>query len=368
MRTVLIAATAGALTLAGVGAAQASDDVTVMTRNVFLGADLGPALKATDTASFIKAAGEIFRQLETTNFPKRAKGLAEEVQERKPDLIGLQEAALWRQGPVNLEAITGKPAATKVYQDFLKILLNRINKGKAQYEVVKVQKEFDFEAPADVDDNPKTGLFGADADFRLTMRDVILKRKGAGITTKDLRGGNYRKKNSFTVSIGPVTVTSIRGWLSARVQKKNGPWFTFANTHLEAFDDRTEVPSIRAKQAKEFAKAMAEAKGPLIAVGDFNSRLPGAGARRRAGVRGADGGRLQGHRHDDSVELLHLRLRRPQDRWLHRRLRSPSGSDLHHDPEEGQEAQDLGRGPRAVVRLLALRPRGSGRQVPREVT
>ena len=275
LRSLLTALTAGALALTGAGAAQAADNVTVMTRNVFLGADLGPALKATDTASFIHAAGIIYRQLETTNFRKRAKGLAAEVQQRRPDLIGLQEVALWRRGPVNITAITGKPAASEVYQDFLKILLKKVNAGKAQYEVVKIQKEFDFEAPADVDDNPQTGLLGADADFRLTMRDVILKRKGAGITTKDLRGGHYTKKNSFTVTIGPVTVTSIRGWLSARVQKKNGPWLTFANTHLEAFDDRTQVPSIRALQAREFAKAMGKVKGPLIAVGDYNSDSPG---------------------------------------------------------------------------------------------
>ncbi|MCU0294501.1 MAG: endonuclease/exonuclease/phosphatase family protein [Candidatus Nanopelagicales bacterium] len=275
MRSLLIAATAGALTVTGVGTVHAADNVTVMTRNIFLGADLGPALRATDTNSFIAAAGEIFRQLESTNFPRRAKGLADEIQQRKPDVIGLQEAALWRRGPVNIGAITGKPAATEVYQDFVKILLKRVNKGPAKYEVVKIHNEFDFEAPADIDNDPKTGLLGADADFRLTMRDVILKRSGVGIKTKDVRTGQYTKKNSFSATVGPVTVTSIRGWLSTRVKKKDGPWFTFANTHLEAFDDRTQVPSIRAKQAKEFAKAMAKVKGPLIALGDFNSDSPG---------------------------------------------------------------------------------------------
>ena len=61
----------------------------------------------------------------------------------------------------------------------------------------------------------------------------------------------------------------------ARAKVGDGPWFTFANTHLEAFDDRTVVPSIRALQAKEFAKAMSKVKGPLIALGDFNSDSPG---------------------------------------------------------------------------------------------
>lgn len=277
MRTFLIAATAGALTLTGAASANAADNVTVMTRNVFLGADLGPALRSTSVGDFIKNAGEIYRQLESTNFRKRAKGLADEIQERKPDLVGLQEVALWREGPVNLAAITSqKPTASKVYQDFLKILMKEVNKGPVKYEVVKVQKEFDFEAPTDTDNNLTNGTFGADKDIRLTMRDAILKRSGKRVQVKDQDGARYTTKNSFSVKVaGQVTVTSIRGWLSTRAKVKNGPWFTFANTHLEAFDDRTQVPSIRAKQATEFAKAMSKVKGPLIAVGDFNSDSPG---------------------------------------------------------------------------------------------
>ena len=158
----------------------------------------------------------------------------------------------------------------------MKILLKEVNKGKVKYEIVKIQNEFDFEAPADLDNNLKTGKSGAEANYRLTMRDAILKRKGVGIKTKDLRGKQYTVKNSFTAKVANfVTVTSRRGWLSTRAKVGDGPWFTFANTHLEAFDDRTQVPSIRARQAEEFAKAMAKVKGPLIALGDFNSDFPG---------------------------------------------------------------------------------------------
>lgn len=240
----------------------AADDVTVMTRNVFLGADLGPALRASGTTEFIQAAGQIYHQLEATNFPNRARGLAEEIQARKPDLVGLQEVALWREGPVNLAAVLQqKPTAKKVYQDFLKILLKRVNKGPVKYEVVTVREQFDFEAPTDTDGDATTGTFGADKDMRLTMRDVILKRQGSKVKVKDLRGGRYSQKNSFSVMVaGRVKVTSIRGWVSTRAKVGKGPWFTFANTHLEAFDDRTQVPSIRARQAAEFAKVVGKAK------------------------------------------------------------------------------------------------------------
>ena len=48
----------------------------------------------------------IFRQLEATNFPQRAKGLADEIQARKPDLIGLQDERLIERTAVHF----GQPA------------------------------------------------------------------------------------------------------------------------------------------------------------------------------------------------------------------------------------------------------------------
>ena len=83
----LAAFTAALACLAFAGPAQAKPakhgptgtEVKVMTRNVFLGADLGPALKAGSTSEFIEANGAILRQVEATNFPVRARGLAKEV-------------------------------------------------------------------------------------------------------------------------------------------------------------------------------------------------------------------------------------------------------------------------------------------------
>ncbi|MFN8126259.1 MAG: hypothetical protein U0R64_07115 [Candidatus Nanopelagicales bacterium] len=117
--------------------------VKVMTRNIFLGADLGPAFKATDARSFIEANGEILRQVAATNMPVRSKGLAHEIKKAKPDIVGLQEAALWRTGKVDLNAaLKQKPIATHVYQDFIDLLLKQLNHGRKRYRLGYVTHRF----------------------------------------------------------------------------------------------------------------------------------------------------------------------------------------------------------------------------------
>jgi endonuclease/exonuclease/phosphatase family metal-dependent hydrolase len=262
-----------------------SGEATFMTRNILLGADLGPAFRATSLAQFAAVVGDLLKQVEATNMSVRSKGLAQEIRERKPDVIGLQEVALWRTGPVNVNAaIEQKPTASTVYQDFLKILMHRLNHKHKTYRVVSVANEFDFEAPANTDGNIDTGTLpgtlGAEIDARLTMRDAVLVRRHAGVKVnqRSIATGHYTQANSFTTKIlGLVDVTSVRGWQRMNIKVRNSPWFRYGNTHLEAFDDRTQRPSIRSLQAQEFADVVRvnQHGKDLVASGDFNSDFPG---------------------------------------------------------------------------------------------
>jgi len=281
-----------ALALAPAAGAKPKDNsnksvpVSFMTRNLFLGADLSPALNAPNAQAFIAANGAILREVDRTNFPLRAQGLAQEIMQKKPDLVGLQEGAWWRTadhpGPPHQGDDPNFIATTNKY-DFLQLLLDQLNahtnKHYKGYELAVAGKEFDFEAPADYDNDPSTGLLGGEIQGRLTMRDAILVRKGGAVKVSNPQSGHYQ--NLFTPTISGITVPVTRGWVSLDAKAKKGTGqnqqtvkFHFVNTHLEAFDDETQHPSIRALQAQELLAGPASNRRSII-LGDFNSNVPG---------------------------------------------------------------------------------------------
>jgi hypothetical protein len=56
--------------------------VKVMTRNVYLGADLTPGIEAGTFPELVDAAGEILNEVDANKFQVRAKGLAKEILDR----------------------------------------------------------------------------------------------------------------------------------------------------------------------------------------------------------------------------------------------------------------------------------------------
>ena len=262
--------------------------VNVMTRNLYLGANLAPAIAAKTLPEFIDANGQILNEVTLNDFPTRAKGLAQEILRTEPDLVGLQEVALWRTGPPSLAPILSPagPTATTVRYDYLQLLLDELNgsgngkgngqaTGKSHYEVVVSQNEFDLEAPADengvANDGPGGPLADAEINGRLTMRDVILVRRGSGARTWNEQGGNFA--NPLTIPILGIPLTITRGWTATDAKVRGSHPFRFVNTHLEAFDPAALVPSFRAKQAAELVApgGPATSELPVILVGDLNS-------------------------------------------------------------------------------------------------
>jgi endonuclease/exonuclease/phosphatase family metal-dependent hydrolase len=275
-----VAAIAGVLAAPALAQAKPAT-VKVMTRNLYLGADLTPGVRAGSLQELVDAAGQILNQVDQNDFRVRAKGVAAEILAKKPDLVGLQEGALWRTQPCDKSPLP--PSATTVRYDFLKLLLDQLNKGKKRYTMAVEKPEFDFEVWVNTDGNEQTAgpgcPLGSELNGRLTMRDAILARKGT-VKTSNPKSGTYR--TLLQVRPAGVAIDVTRGWTS--IDAKVGTHKVhFVNTHLEAFDnnasnhtnENTDVGNgqIREAQAEELVKAggPARSKLPVILLGDLNS-------------------------------------------------------------------------------------------------
>ena len=232
-------------------AAPAFSQARVMTRNLYLGADLAPAIAATDFTSFQTAVKAIWTQVHATNFPERAKAIADEIRKEHPYLVGLQEVTLWRTGP-----LLSPSAATDVKFDFLQLLLAELSARGTPYSVESTVTNFDLEVPLVVDL----------VDVRMTDRDVILAR--ADVSSRSMTVFNPQS-STFTaflpINVLGMTLEVRRGWTSVDADIA-GDTFRFINTHLEAF-----APQVRDIQAGELLAGPANTALPVILVGDLNA-------------------------------------------------------------------------------------------------
>ncbi len=326
-------------------------NVTVMSRNIYLGGNIFGPLVAQTPAQFQQLAGVLWAEVQKTDFPTRAKLLAREIKRVKPDLIGLQEVATWRRSP---GAGDGQATpSTQVVYDFLQILRAELKRAGLRYKVGSQQAEADIEAQID-----------AGYDIRLTMHDVILVKQRKGLKVTKRSGKNYAFKLTVPTQGGPLT--SQRGW-TAVDGKLDGKPFRLVNTHLEAALD-----AARDAQAAELVVEHRAAAHQEAAIRHRRHELRSAGTRvDRQRLRhphgGGAGGRLdpaEGQR--SGLHLLPRQL--GPERHDPSRLR-PSHR-LRVRATEAEGAQGLGRRQDArrarPERPLAVRPRRRGGQVQAE--
>ena len=93
-----------------------------MTRNIYLGGNIFHPIGSPDLDTFKQKTSELWAEIQKTDFVgTRAALLAREVKRAKPDLVGLQEVAIWRRSPDGQSDGNATPATQVVY-DFLKTL------------------------------------------------------------------------------------------------------------------------------------------------------------------------------------------------------------------------------------------------------
>ena len=228
--------------------------ITVMTRNLYLGTDLNPIFGAPNQLALFAAVGTGWAQVQANDFPARAQAIADEISSTRPDLIGLQEAMLYRtQTPPDGPAT---PAQTVAY-DFVQLLVDALSQRGLDYTAVSTFTGTDAELPAGV---PPT------MDVRLTDRVVVLARtdeKQGDLVLSNPQSGSYATNITVPTVAGPIALR--RGWASVDVAR-HGRAFRFVTTHLESFSGL-----VRNAQATQLLGGPASTSAPVVLVGDMNS-------------------------------------------------------------------------------------------------
>src|SRR5215204_1633656 len=96
-------------------------DLKVMTRNLYPGTDFDEIFAAGTPEELVAEVAEAYGEMEAGLPAERIAGIADEIQAASPDLVGVQEAALWRIGA----PFDPSPAENVTY-DFLQLLLDEL--------------------------------------------------------------------------------------------------------------------------------------------------------------------------------------------------------------------------------------------------
>ncbi|WP_338932449.1 endonuclease/exonuclease/phosphatase family protein [Streptomyces netropsis] len=264
----LLLLTPGSLTAAS--AAEGHAPLRVITRNLYLGADLAPVLAAGNPQALVAAVTAVYANVQATNFPERAKALADEIADSDPHLVGLQEAVLWRS-----QTPAGPGSATHVEYDFLQILLDKLaSRGRHYAVVASVTVGSDFEAPRSL---PGGGL----QDIRLTDRDVLLARTDLPARVFSVANPQAARFQAHVpicrptfgcVPPGNVPIKVERGWVAADATVR-GHTTRVVTTHLEPVS-----PPVQEAQADELLAGPLNTTLPTVLLGDLNSAAGGVGA------------------------------------------------------------------------------------------
>ena len=241
--------------------AQAKDkrEMVVMTQNLYLGSSLNAALGATTPQEFIIAVATIYGTVLFTDFPARAEAIADQIEAKRPDLIGLQEVSLWT---------TTGPAPPGF--DFLAILQQALDDRGLSYSVAAVSDN------ASIGPVPLAYPLCAVPEplgaclVLLQDRDVILVNDdNLDLSVFNSQSGRYVAQAKVPTPVGLLSFD--RGWASVDGTFE-GKKFRFVNTHLEVEGNA----DVQEDQGREFLVGPAKAGGAVIAVGDFNSAADGS--------------------------------------------------------------------------------------------
>jgi len=241
-----------------------AEEIRVMTRNVYLGAEIQSIASSDTIEEFLAGAQKALEQAAANNFTERAEALAEEIVEKNPHLVGLQEVYNF--------TINGSNGPLP-FHDYLEDLTAALEAQGAEYRVAAVVKNLDITIP--MSEDLSVGVI--DRDVILARSDVnteVVDLSVTGFCRESLDGCNYNVVASAVTPVGPINTE--RGVVAVDAVVENFP-VRFFNTHLENRNvDPTNPlsPFIQAAQAFEligFLSLPTTLNAPVIVAGDINS-------------------------------------------------------------------------------------------------
>lgn len=253
--------------LAPTTAQSADSQVTVLSRNLYLGADVGVALKL--IPDFPAAAQFMWNQVKANDFSQRAPKLAQEAISNNVDVIGIQEATTW---------YCKKNAWSKKVEvlNFTKQFLAATKAQGSEYVLAQFEGKKAFNPGYSIAavpfltmvNDPSTfqPLFGQDkAACGFVIGDALAIKKD--LADKVIKVGTTEYVDTY--SIVPTLMTIYRGYTWADINIGDQP-VRFITTHLESIWDEGKVPNA-AKQARQLVKDLEGITMPVVIIGDFNS-------------------------------------------------------------------------------------------------
>ncbi len=240
-------------------------DLDVMTVNLYVGGDISGVMALDPTDPYygyylINTVADIYDDIVASDPPARLQTVADEIAERMPDVVAVEEASLLRrQSPGDLASGGIIPATTVVY-DYLQLLVADLAAQGAHYQVVATANEMDVELPMLTDSQTL-----ATDDVRLSDREAILVR--SDLPHGQLRVCNPQSGNFATlIEIPALGLAITRGWCAVDVTMRDSG-FRVVCAHPE----QETAADIQAAQIGELLAGPAKARQPVILVGDFNA-------------------------------------------------------------------------------------------------
>ncbi|MDH5716415.1 MAG: hypothetical protein OEZ22_02120 [Spirochaetia bacterium] len=230
-------------------------NLVVMSRNLYLGADLSILLSASEADASFSVLGKIttlFNEIIKSEFVMRAQGIAREIKEINPDIINLQEVEILRTGVPDFLSNPVKNADC-MELDFLAILDKVLTEQSLFYQVaLKVEN-------ADVE------LTDMTKDIRLTDYDVILVKQGIYFSEPYSRVFDDFESVSLEPIVQGAGSADIKRSYSSILISVNSQPVRIVNTHLD-----TE-PILQGMQIAELVSYLNTLNESVILAGDINS-------------------------------------------------------------------------------------------------